>query len=108
MSHERDQAKLQRHIREAEDRATAGGHELGPWQPASLSGLYPVEAVCLCCGEKVQAGYTTLYGAFDRVCPGVGVWGVKRTAVLRYLHPYSTTAMEGSDGHKQATSGRSD
>jgi hypothetical protein len=53
MSHERGQAKLQRHIREAEDRATAGGHALGPWQPASLSGLYAVEAVCLRCGEKV-------------------------------------------------------
>jgi hypothetical protein len=40
MSNERDQVRLQRHIKEAEDRATAGGHELGPWQPASLSGLY--------------------------------------------------------------------
>jgi hypothetical protein len=72
MSHERDQAKLQRHIKEAEDRATAGGHELGPWQPASLSGLYQVEAVCLRCGEKAEAGYRTLYVAFDRVCPGTG------------------------------------
>ena len=70
MSHERDQAKLQRHIQEAEERATAGGHELGPWQPASLAGLYEVEAVCLRCGEKVQAGYRALYVAFDRVCPG--------------------------------------
>jgi hypothetical protein len=70
MSHERDQAKLQRHIQEAEERATAGGHALGPWQPASLSGLYTVEAVCLRCGEKVQAGYRALYVAFDRVCPG--------------------------------------
>jgi hypothetical protein len=70
MSHERDQASLQRHIREAEDRATAGGHELGPWQPASLSGLYAVEAVCLRCGEKAEAGYRALYVAFDRVCPG--------------------------------------
>ena len=72
MSHERDLASLQRHIREAEERATAGGHELGPWQPASLSGLYQVEAVCLRCGEKVQAGYRALYVAFDRVCPGTG------------------------------------
>lgn len=70
MSHERDQAKLQRHIREAEDRATAGGHELGPWQPASLSGLYPVEVVCLRCGERMQAGYRTLYVTSVRVCLG--------------------------------------
>jgi hypothetical protein len=41
MSHERDQAKLQRHIREAEERATAGGHALGPWQPASQMGGAP-------------------------------------------------------------------
>jgi hypothetical protein len=72
MSHERDQAKLQRHIREAEDRATAGGHELSPWQSASLSGLYPVEAVCLRCGERMQAGYRALHVTFDRVCPGTG------------------------------------
>jgi hypothetical protein len=70
MSHERDQAKLQRHIQEAEERAAGGGHALGPWQPASLAGLYAVEAVCLRCGDKVQAGYRALSVAFDRVCPG--------------------------------------
>jgi hypothetical protein len=70
MSHERDQVQLQRHIREAEDRATAGGHALGPWQPASRSGLYQVEATCLRCGEKVRAGYRALYVAFERVCTG--------------------------------------
>lgn len=70
MSNERDQASLQRHIQEAEDRATVGGHELSPWQPASRSGLYQVEATCLRCGEKAQAGYRTLYVSFDRICPG--------------------------------------
>ena len=53
MSNEIGQVQLQRHIREAEDRATAGGHTLGPWQTTSLSGLYHVEATCLRCGEKV-------------------------------------------------------
>jgi hypothetical protein len=72
MSHERDQAKLQPHIQEAEERATAGGHEPSPWQPASLSGLYAVEATCHRCGEKAQAGYRALYVTFDRVCPGTG------------------------------------
>ena len=70
MSNEIGQVQLQRHIREAEDRATAGGHELGPWQPASLSGLYTVEEGCLRCGETAEAGYRALYVAFDRVCPG--------------------------------------
>ncbi len=56
MSHERDQASLQRHIQEAEERAATGGHVLGPWQPASLSGLYQVEAMCQRCGEKAEAG----------------------------------------------------
>jgi hypothetical protein len=60
LSHERDQAKLQPHIQEVEERPTAGGHEPGPWQPASLAGLYAVEAVCLRCGEKAQAGYRAL------------------------------------------------
>ena len=69
MSHERDQTNLQRHIQEAEERATAGGHELGPWQPASLSGLYQVEAACRRCGEKAQAGCRVLCVAFDPVCP---------------------------------------
>jgi hypothetical protein len=70
MAHERDQGQLQRHIREAEDRATVGGHELGAWQPASRSGLYQVEATCLRCGEKAEAGYRTLYVASARVCLG--------------------------------------
>jgi hypothetical protein len=72
MSHKHDQVQLQRHIKEAENRATAGGHELAPWQPAFRSGLCQVEATCLRCGEKAQAGYRALYVAFDRVCPGTG------------------------------------
>lgn len=51
MSNERDQVQLQRHIKEAEDRATAGGHELalGSGQPS----LFKWEATCARCGEKV-------------------------------------------------------
>ncbi len=60
MSQERDQAKLQRHIQEAEERAAGGGHELGPWRPAYLAGRYTVEAVCLRCGEKAQASHRAL------------------------------------------------
>ena len=67
---EREKEQLAQHIREAEERAAAGGHDLGPWQPVSPTGLFSQEAVCTRCGGKVQVSYTALYVAFDRLCPG--------------------------------------
>jgi hypothetical protein len=72
MSHERDQAKLQRHIREAEDRATAGGHELRPLAARFSFGPLPGGSGLSALWREVQAGYRALYVAFDRVCPGTG------------------------------------
>jgi hypothetical protein len=72
MTNEREQAALQRHIKEAEERAAAGGHRLGPWRRVTQPGLFIREATCTRCGEKVQAGYKTLLVAFARDCPGAG------------------------------------
>jgi hypothetical protein len=72
MANEREQAELQRHIKEAEERAAAGGHRLAPWRRVTQPGLFVWEATCARCREKVQVGYTTLLVAFARDCPGVG------------------------------------
>jgi hypothetical protein len=72
MTTEREQAELERHIQEAEERAAAGGHGLAPWRRVTQPGLFVWEATCTRCGEKVQAGYTALLVAFARDCPGVG------------------------------------
>ena len=72
MTNERERAALQRHIKEAEERAAAGGHLLGPWRRVTRPGLFIREATCTRCGEKVQAGYKTLLVAFARDCPGAG------------------------------------
>lgn len=72
MANEQEQAKLQRHIKEAEERAAAGGHLLAPWRRVTQPGLFVRKATCTRCGEKVQAGYTTLLVAFARDCPGNG------------------------------------
>ena len=72
MTGEKEREQLEKHIREAEERAAAGGHTLGPWQPSSPNDLFVQEAVCTRCGEKVQAGYAALYVGFARQCPGEG------------------------------------
>ncbi|MBK8986306.1 MAG: hypothetical protein IPM39_09530 [Chloroflexi bacterium] len=72
MADERERAELQRHIQEAEERAAAGGHRLAPWRRVNQTGLFVSETTCTRCGEKVQAGYTTLLVAFARDCPGMG------------------------------------
>lgn len=71
MANEREQAELQRHIHEAEERAAAGGHHLVPWRRVTQPGLFVRETTCARCGEKVRGGYTMLRLAFARDCPGV-------------------------------------
>jgi hypothetical protein len=39
MANEREQAELQRHIKEAEERAAAGGHRLTPWRASPNRGF---------------------------------------------------------------------
>ena len=70
MTGERQREQLERHIHEAEERAAAGGHELGPWQTVPHTGLFVREAACLRCGEKVEVGYTSMVVNFARQCPG--------------------------------------
>ena len=72
MANEREQAELQRHMQEAEERAAAGGHRLAPWRRVTQPGLFVRETTCVRCGEKVQAGYTTLLVTFAHDCPGAG------------------------------------
>ena len=67
---ERERDQLERHVQEAEERAAAGGHVLGPWQLLPPTDLFVQEATCTRCGEKVQAGYTALYVGFALQCPG--------------------------------------
>ncbi len=69
---EKERDQLERHIQEAEERATVGGHILGPWNSLHPADLFVREAVCTRCGEKVQAGYTALYVGFASQCPGEG------------------------------------
>lgn len=66
---ERDRVNLQRHMREAEERATTGGHQLSAWERAR-PGLFAWEAVCTRCGQTVQAGVMTLVITLERTCPG--------------------------------------
>ena len=73
MIDEREKAQLERHIQEAEGRAAAGGHVLGPWRPAPPDGLFNLEAICTRCGEKVQVGYAALFVTFARKYPGTRV-----------------------------------
>ncbi|MBK7919764.1 MAG: hypothetical protein IPJ94_26605 [Chloroflexi bacterium] len=40
MANEREQAELQRHMQEAEERAATGGHCLAPWRRVTQPGLF--------------------------------------------------------------------
>lgn len=56
LANNRDRTKLQRHIQEAEERATAGGHALDPWERAAQPSLFELEATCARCGRRCRPG----------------------------------------------------
>ncbi len=65
-SSERTKEQLLGHMREAEDRAATGGHELGPWQPVTRDSLFSHQATCRHCGRMAYVAGNAL---FARICP---------------------------------------